>query len=258
MDKEIKEYAETAKNDLYMALKNDDYEKAMYILNILKEDEIKDLSKEEKQQQIRYGYYMLAEYFDQRDDRIAAKSQLFGIEKSYKKAINLYLKALSMGNYYACSSLYHLHDEMGDKETAEKFLQIGVKAEVPKCCYIYGMRCYKNSDYEQAHKLFQISYEDNPAWGGYELGKMYQKGLSVEKNSKDAFYYFLDAADCGDKLAMQEVGLLYHAEGDYGQAIWYLDQAIRAGITGRKKEIAVDTLVGIIDHLEEKKQDKKL
>lgn len=239
MDKELEEYINIIRKDIKKALKDDDFDELFDLLGFIKEGSLDGLSKEEINAKKADAFFRLGKLYDQQDAKQEELAKLFGFEKDYKKAITFYTKAVTMGDQFALSSLYSLYLKIQDNKKAEDLLMLGVKIKQPKCLYILGLRYFRNSEYKKALPYFIDAYNQAPQFGGYELGRMYEEGLGVEVDMDQAFYYFLDAADCGDKMAMHKVGLLYRDLGQDESAKYYLNESINEGIIGEKKEDAL-------------------
>lgn len=263
MTEELKDYVEGIRKSLQRALEKEDYEKAFIIIGFLNEDELKDMSKEERKEAESIAFYQLAELFDQANDNAVQKAKLFGISCDKQQAIKYYSQAARLGNMDALPQLNVLYYITGQLDKSAYILEYGVKIKQPDMCYAQGMKYYKKGKYEEAIEMFKIAYEQDPTLGGYELGKIYENGTGVEKDLEAAFYYYLDAADCGDKLAMKEVGLKYKdsgiktlASGDLESARWYLEHAIESGLKGRQLKEATEALEDVIDSLKDEKARK--
>lgn len=253
MNKDFKKYIELLRYDLQKALRAEDYDAVFDILGFLNKEDLEGLNDEEINLEKGYAFFRLAALYDQQEDKAKELAEYYGIEADSKKAVDLYTRAATLGDAQALSPLYSLYSKAGQTKKAEKILDLGVKMGQPKCCYIRGMEYLKAKDYESALSLFKEAYEQAPEFGGYELGKMYENGWGVEKNTEEAFYYYLDAANCGDKMAMKEVGLAYCDSGDYDEARIYLEESLKQGLNGKKRNF----VLSVLDSIEGKESKKE-
>lgn len=65
-------------------------------------------------------------------------------------------------------------------------------------------------DYEKAHKLFEEAAKSGKARPLYQLGDMYENGLSVPKSFETAIDYYKRAAEKGDVKAKNKLKELRH------------------------------------------------
>ena len=78
----------------------------------------------------------------------------------------------------------------------------------------WGLKALENGDYDKA--LYYISFDavQGDPIAQYNLGLMYKKGIGVEADKKEAFGWFLLAADSGHMLAKYALGkMYYHGDG---------------------------------------------
>ena len=78
-------------------------------------------------------------------------------------------------------------------------------------------------------------------YAGYALGRIYSKGEGVAKNPREAFTWFLKAAQSGDFDSCKEVGIAYsHGKGtaqNYLEAYTWLLAAKRLGYDEVENEL---------------------
>ena len=73
-----------------------------------------------------------------------------------------------------------------------------------------GLKALENGDYDKA--LYYISFDavQGDPIAQYNLGVMYNKGIGVKIDKKEAFGWFLLASDSGHILAKYALGMLYY------------------------------------------------
>lgn len=73
-----------------------------------------------------------------------------------------------------------------------------------------GLKALENGDYDKA--LYYISFDavQGDPIAQYNLGVMYNKGIGVKIDKKEAFGWFLLASDSGHMLAKYALGMLYY------------------------------------------------
>ena len=243
MESSLNEYKELARNKVADALNSNNYDELFTLLGYIKSGEkIEEMDEDKLRDKRAHCFYKLGMLYNQMTDKEKRFARFFGIKKDINKAIECLLKSFALGNDYALSPLYSIFTKIDEPEKAEQILAMGIHIEQPKMCYLMGLRYYRVGEYEKAYPLLKTAYDQAPQYGGYELGVMYEDGLGVEKNEEEAFYCFLDAADCGDKMAMNKVGFLYRDLGQADNAKYYLQESIKAGIGGKRKEEASEVI----------------
>lgn len=90
------------------------------------------------------------------------------------------------------------------KKTSEK-QQIITASELNQ----KGVEAYEQSDYSEAIKWFRKAAEQGYAPAQSNLGRMYNEGRGVEKNSSEAAIWLFNAAQQGDTEAQLILGYLY-------------------------------------------------
>ena len=85
------------------------------------------------------------------------------IKKNKEKAVEMFEKAISLGNIYAYNNL--------------------------------GNVCEKDKNYEKAIELYTISADNGDSWANNQLGEFYRKGIYVKKDLKKAFDYYEKSID---------------------------------------------------------------
>ncbi len=99
--------------------------------------------------------------------------------------------------------------------------------------YEQGLAAYHKSDYKKAFQLIKISAESGAARGQFILSTMYRRGLGVEKDEYEGFYWCKQAAEQELLEAQFQLGLMYmDGEGvtdDESEAIKWLWSAADRG-----------------------------
>ena len=129
-----------------------------------------------------------------------------GVERSYEKAVEWYLKAAEQGDADAQCNLGFMY-ELGD----------GVE-----------------QSYEKAVEWYLKAAEQGLARAQYDLGDMYKFGRGVKQSDEKVLEWYLKAAEQGDADAQYDLGAMYYYGTDYGTGVeqsyekaveWYLKAA---------------------------------
>ena len=138
-----------------------------------------------------------------------------GVNKNTKAALELYLKAAEMGEYYAYYLLGLLYmNDIGDDAKAFKYFDTGVKEGKDRSCaagagymYMYGKGVTK--DYGLAFELLNIGLEAEPALALPCLGYLFENGYGTEKNIERALELYKRASEeYGDEYSKGRVKAL--------------------------------------------------
>ncbi len=196
-------------------IENDDFEKAIKVLNIYNEEEIKKLFLDRNEIKELQGaaYYTLANILAQ-DYKLTPKEakiqQTFKIETDIEKAKICYRKSLKCGYGDSANKLFQIYYKENNFAKAHQIAEIGVDLGDVKSYYNMGKLFYEGKgtkqNYRQARQFFEVSFNENGRYGGYQLGIMYELGLDVSVNQSKALEYFYGAAECGDALACFKMG----------------------------------------------------
>lgn len=116
-----------------------------------------------------------------------------GVEKDMTKAIELFEQAIQTGNSYI--AMYNLATFLCEEKS------------------IY-------QDYEKAFFLFNKAIEYGDITSIHSLGRMYEKGLGVEKNYAQAKSLYKKAVDLGETWSMIRLGKMYET-GEGGHQNYY-------------------------------------
>ena len=129
-----------------------------------------------------------------------------GVERSYEKAVEWYLKAAEQGDADAQCNLGFMY-ELGD----------GVE-----------------QSYEKAVEWYLKAAEQGLARAQYDLGDMYKFGRGVKQSDEKVLEWYLKAAEQGNTDAQYDLGAMYYYGTDYGTGVeqsyekaveWYLKAA---------------------------------
>lgn len=90
-----------------------------------------------------------------------------------------------------------------------------------------GLTAYKAGDYGVAMKEWKLLAERGHAKAQYNVGILYEKGLGVPKDPRQAYTWYKKAAAQGLAFAQNNLGAMYEdglvVETDYVEAdMWYL------------------------------------
>ena len=99
--------------------------------------------------------------------------------------------------------------------------------------YTHGIAAYENGDYRKAFDLIKLSAESGVAKSQLILSIMYRRGLGVEKDEYESFYWCKQAAEQEVLEAKFHLGLMYmEGEGvteDEDEAVKWLWDAASLG-----------------------------
>jgi len=98
---------------------------------------------------------------------------------------------------------------------------------------------FSESDVESWKKLA----EQGDAKAQYNLGVMYDQGIGVEQNYKQAFYWFKKSAEQGEANAQYNLGVMYgQGQGvlqDYKQAFYWWKKSAEQGYANAQYNLGV-------------------
>ncbi len=102
----------------------------------------------------------------------------------------------------------------------------------PRFKFQLGRAFYKSKRFDEAVPLFQRAAEGDYAVAMYRLGKMYQRGIGVEKDARTSVRWYRKAAASGNAASMNDLGWMYQRGlgviKDLSEAArWYLKAAQR-------------------------------
>lgn len=147
--------------------------------------------------------------FSQNDD--GSNLYLVGLKaensKSYKKALEWYLKAVNKGDSYGYA-----------EEHIGQLYQFGEGVTV---------------DYKEATNWYQKAAKKNNPYAETQIGFLYEMGYGVPKDYQEAMKWYLKAANQSNGSGERSVGVLYEngrgVKGDYQQALGWYQKAITDG-----------------------------
>ncbi len=165
-----------------------------------------------------------------------------GAEKNIPQAKEYLEKSAGVGNHFAGYQLARLilSEDGADPEEVEKalaYLQRAVKAENTYAAYFLG-KLYQEGrhvpkDTPEAARLFRLSAEQGREFAAYRLGKLYLSGDDVLKDVEEALRWFRFAADKKNQYAEYALGILYlngeDVPKDVTAALEYLKRAAGQG-----------------------------
>ena len=160
-----------------------------------------------------------------------------GVEKDGASAVEWLTKAANQGSSTAKVDLGNIYAEgdcvplsyskalewytlAADEGDADSFVAIGILHArghgVPK-------------DHSKAAEFYSIASSKGESYGQLNLAYLYRDGAGVPKNTEKAIELFTKSADQGNGHALEALGELYIAEGDYEKGKEYLNQAGEKG-----------------------------
>lgn len=96
-----------------------------------------------------------------------------------------------------------------------------------------GVQYYKQGNYVKAFPLFKELANAGTLEAQVFIGMLYRNGQGVEKDAKQAAYWFQKSAEQGDQYAQFYMGVMYDkgegVEKDVKQAIYWYQKAARQG-----------------------------
>lgn len=141
-----------------------------------------------------------------------------GVEKDYKKAIELFEKSSKKGyalSSYTLSKLYKIGEGIEKNEEKEiYYLKLAAEqgdAKAQNNLAIYYMND-KMKDYPKAFEFFKKASEQNLGISKINLAKLYYDGLGVEKNTKKSIELLKSELSKGNVEAMAPFNLICEKE----------------------------------------------
>jgi len=116
----------------------------------------------------------------------------------------LYRKSCKMGYAKSCTKLasYYAANYNDKKQFNEavKYHKLGCKGYADGCRQLADLYSFVNED-KKAAKYYEVSCKKGSAYGCRELAWVYEKGIGVQKNTKNSFYYYqqtceLESSEC--------------------------------------------------------------
>ncbi|RHZ70128.1 hypothetical protein Glove_275g42 [Diversispora epigaea] len=160
----------------------------------------------------------------------------FGVEKREKMALQLYLKSAEKGNLVALSNVgYCCEKGMGIAKDETKGFQCRIKSALAgNINAAYNVGCfYDLKDEKNAFKWFLEAAEKGYPLAQYYLGDFYEMGYGIDRNKVKAFEWFKKAAGNNCIASQYTLGkCFYEGNGtkkDLINAIYWLNKAKENG-----------------------------
>ena len=95
-----------------------------------------------------------------------------------------------------------------------------------------GIAAYEANDLPLAYKEFRASADEGHADSQFNVALMFERGIGVKKDEKEAVSWYLKSAEKGNGLAQFNLGVMYEngrgAEVDFAKANqWYRKAAVQ-------------------------------
>jgi len=95
-----------------------------------------------------------------------------------------------------------------------------------------GIAAYQANNMPLAYKEFRAAAEEGHSDSQFNVGLMYERGIGVDKNEKEAIAWYRKSAEQGNALAQYNLAVLYeHGRGtavDFAQANrWYRKASVQ-------------------------------
>ena len=161
-----------------------------------------------------------------------------GVSQDYAKAIELYKKALELGNTSAMYNLARLYekgqgvsqDYKKAKELYEKAVELNNLDAMFNLALMYQKGEGVSQDYSKAKELYEKAVELGDSEALFNLALMYQKGEGVSQNYIEAIELYKKAASIGDAKSMYQLGDIYLSgdgvKRDYLEAFRWFEKAV--------------------------------
>ena len=170
------------------------------------------------------------------------------VKKDPDKAYEWYKNAADIGNSDAMiligdlyfNGKYGVKDDKPDYNMARYWYEEAVKnGSISAYFYLglmYEMGYGADQDPDKAYEYFIFSSDYGISDATNEIGYMYDTGLlNDESNGELAYTWYLKAADAGNTMAMNNIGLIFEEKGDYESAKkWYLYAAVNNNVSSMR------------------------
>ena len=138
-------------------------------------------------------------------------------EKNYQKAIELYEKAIELGNSWAMNNLGVMYDKgegveqdyQKAKELYEKAIKLGNSQAMNNLGIMYDKGNGVNQDYQKAIELYKKAAELDNDWGTHNLANMYRLGNGVNLDHQKAIELYEKAIILGNKTSLTHYKQIY-------------------------------------------------
>ncbi|MCG7548045.1 tetratricopeptide repeat protein [Pseudoalteromonas sp. Of7M-16] len=160
-----------------------------------------------------------------------------GVDVDLKEAMNLYARAIELGDYSAATELgyifiRHWREEKGYETAQQLFANAAYHGDVKSLCGL-GI-VYRESkelrDLDKAADYFQVSYVRGYKECAFELGYLYHRS---KPDTQQALRWYQVAAKNGSRDALNNLGMMYNngdgVDIDYSRAKSYFEQAVELG-----------------------------
>lgn len=156
-------------------------------------------------------------------------------QKNYTEAINIWKPLAEQGNAEAQSwmgeAFYYGNGVSRDMVEAEKWHLLAAKQSDKYSQRVIGIINLSKKNYDTATHWLKLSAEQNDAFSQYKVCTLYNEGLGVPQDYKEAMIWCTKAAGQGYVDAKVQIGANYHVgqgvEKDYAKAMEWYQQAAK-------------------------------
>jgi uncharacterized protein len=162
-----------------------------------------------------------------------------GTKKNTKKGLELMKDAAEKGSGTAMNILAKLYFDGSevievDFDEALEYAEMGADAGFPESANVAGSIYFVRKDYDNAAPYLETAADEGIALAQLCLGRMYEDGLGVEKDTYKAIELYKKAIEGEQYTAANNLGRLYlDGDGvplDYTKAYHYFEKAHEAGV----------------------------
>jgi len=132
-------------------------------------------------------------------------------------------------------------DEEGNKNVMER----GTANDPVALCEI-GKKCYEEGDHTGAFETHSKAAALGDAAGHYELSRMYDKGIGVERNPKKRAYHLEEAAIGGHPYARNNLGCIEGNNERFDRSIKHFIIAAKLGYDDALKKVKGGFVMGLV------------
>jgi len=166
-----------------------------------------------------------------------------GTEQNYQKAMDCYKEAMVKGSGKACAAIARMYENgQGiEKNVGEAYSYFKQGAEMGDVGCIFAMGKYHEKKMlpkdepsrglEDAVSFYERAASENFPEALTKLGYMHEQGIHYVKDAKKAMEYYEKAANLGDALALNYVGLYLYKEQKYKNAVELFKKSKDLGCT---------------------------
>lgn len=176
--------------------------------------------------------------------------QGLGVEQNYDQAHKWYVLAADSKLAHAMNNLGQLHQGgLGvpkDYDKARRWFELAADREHSAAMYSLGVFYEHGYGVERnnllARNWYQKSHQHGEALGAQALGVLSLNGIGTKKSAKEAFTYFLHAANAGLADSQYQIALYYidsrlDTEKNHEKMIYWLKKAAKNGHTDAKMDL---------------------